>query len=76
MPINRLTKEVDVYCRWIDEAEKLTKEKKQGKSLGLMNNAEEEDVKRPSLYKNGSVPLRSSKEREREEAKSEDDNDD
>jgi transcription elongation factor Elf1 len=31
-----LTKEVDVYCKWIDEAEDLTRKKKQGKSLGLM----------------------------------------
>ena len=70
-PINRLTKEVDVYCQWIDEAESLSKKKKSGSGLGLQNtnngdddddedvdeDDEEEDV-RPSLHNNNGVRLR------------------
>ena len=35
--INKLTKEVDVFCEWIDEAEKLSKQKKSGKGLGFQS---------------------------------------
>jgi transcription elongation factor Elf1 len=34
-PITRLTKEVDVYCDWIDEANELAKGKKSGRALGF-----------------------------------------
>lgn len=41
--MTRLTKEVDVYCDWIDEANELAKQKKSGKHLGYSENVEERD---------------------------------
>jgi transcription elongation factor Elf1 len=41
--INKLTKEVDVYCAWTDEAEKRNKESGDGRGLGLVRDLNEED---------------------------------
>ncbi len=77
--INKLTKEVDVYCNWIDEAEETNKQGVAGEShnLGYVSpNVEEEQEQqttRPSIRQAGKVPLRNQSRLSDEEAKSEDD---
>ena len=43
MATNKLQKEVDVYCAWIDESEERNKMNKQGQSLGLVEDYNEDD---------------------------------
>ena len=62
MPINKLQKEVDVYCKWVDEAEEIKRKRRQGQTLGFQQGATEnadQDVEyspeRPSLRQGGTM---------------------